>query len=313
MRVLAAFALTWCYLAADAAVLVYHRFDDARFPSTSISTERMREDFKWLKDNGYRVVPLKEVIESVKNRRPIDRKTVALTIDDGYKSFYESGLGVFKEFGYPFTVFAYVEATHDAFADFMSWEQLREVAEYGSVQLHTYSHPHLTRLGSQALKAEIEQAKTHFEQNMGYPAEYVAYPFGEYNAEVRQAHEAAGFSTLLNYNGGMIGHTSDLGNLDRVGVTGKWPIKSLVDRYALEAEWEGEIVQNNRIGTIRATFKNPIDRVLLVVTGYPDRWVDVQDGHLEVKVDQPFKNSRTLIALKDGKGGITTRLIMQKE
>lgn len=314
MRLLAALALAWSCLFADAAVLVYHRFDDVRFPSTSIGTEKLREDFQWLRDNGYNVVPLSEIVQSVKTSQPIAPKTVALSIDDGYKSFYESGLAVFREFDYPFTLFVYVEATENGYADFMSWEQLHEITAFGSVELHTYSHAHLTHLDDAALEHELTQAVSIFENRMGYRPRLVAYPFGEYDRTVREAHEKLGFDALFNYNGGMIGHQSDVFNLDRVGVTGKWPVKTLVDRRMLAVQWGEDPVVDGQIGTIRAQVLKPgLKQVILVVTGYPDRWVELHEGRLEVAFEQPVKNSRTLIALKDGKGGIATRLIMKKE
>lgn len=314
MRLLAVFALAWCSLLADAAVLVYHRFDDGRFPTTSISTDKLREDFAWLKANQYHVIPLENLVDTLQKGQPVPPKTVVLTIDDGYRSFYESGLEVFKEFGYPFTLFVYTEATDGNFSDFMSWETLREVSQYGSVQLHTHSHPHLTRLDDSALENEIAQAAALFEENMGYRARFLAYPYGEYDTRVREAHRAHGFEALFNYNGGIVGQKADLFNLDRTGVSGRWPIKSLVDRTMLNVRWEALEVQDGHIGAIRAILpESKAKQVLLVVTGYPDRWIEAKDGLVEIDYNQPIKNRRTLVALKDGQGGIATRLIIKKE
>ena len=38
------------FLFADAHIFLLHRFDDARYHSTSISTKKLREDFQYLKD-----------------------------------------------------------------------------------------------------------------------------------------------------------------------------------------------------------------------------------------------------------------------
>ena len=165
-------------LEADAIVFVYHRFNDTKHQSTSISNKKLRADFQYLKDNGYSVVKLSELAEILKSRRPIPPKTVALTIDDGYRSFYTNGLPIFKEFGYPFTLYVYTKATEKKYRDYMTWDELKETTSYGELGLHSFDHPHLTYLGNEQIVDDTKKASQLFEKRMGFhPASY-AYRYG---------------------------------------------------------------------------------------------------------------------------------------
>ena len=169
-RLFLAFSLL-CFSApilwADATVFVYHRFNDTKHASTSISNKKLRADFQYLKDNGYTVIKLSELANMLKEKRPIPPKTVALTIDDDYKSFYTNGLPIFKEFGYPFTLYVYVKATKKGYGDYMSWEEIKKSSQYGEIGLHSYDHPHLTYLDDKSIRHDTRNATKIFEEKLG--------------------------------------------------------------------------------------------------------------------------------------------------
>ena len=114
-----------------ATILLYHRFGDDRYPTTSVSMEDFERQMLYLKENGYRVVRLKEIVRLVKEGRDIPEKTVAITIDDGYRSTMKA-YEVLKRFGFPFTVFLYMEAV-GRYPDFLTLEQIREMEGSGLV------------------------------------------------------------------------------------------------------------------------------------------------------------------------------------
>ncbi len=91
-------------------MFVYHRFGDSRYPSTNTTIEELRKNFEYFKSNGYKVIPLELLVNSIKEKKNIPDNWIVLTIDDSYKSFYTNGLKVFKEFNYPFSLFIPVEA-----------------------------------------------------------------------------------------------------------------------------------------------------------------------------------------------------------
>lgn len=94
-------------LTADTGtVFMMHALAPDRPPGDTqeITTPLLREYFTYLRDNGYRVLSLTEYV-NVLERRERTRKTVVFTVDDGYRDFYLHAYPVFREFGYPATIF----------------------------------------------------------------------------------------------------------------------------------------------------------------------------------------------------------------
>jgi peptidoglycan/xylan/chitin deacetylase (PgdA/CDA1 family) len=77
----------------------------------------------------------------------------------------------------------------------MDWTMLRGLADHGiEIGSHTVSHAHLPDLSAAELKRELEESREHVEDELRRPCRYVAYPFGENDARVREAARTAGYS-----------------------------------------------------------------------------------------------------------------------
>ena len=81
----------------SAIVLMYHRFEDQRFPSTSISSKNFQNQIKYLKENKFNILPISDLILFFNENYDIPEKSVFITIDDGYKSFYEHAFPILKK------------------------------------------------------------------------------------------------------------------------------------------------------------------------------------------------------------------------
>lgn len=119
--------------AGHATILLYHRFGDARYPTTSVSMEEFERQMRYLKENGYRVVRLSTLVDTLKRGEEVPPKTVAITIDDGYRSTMKA-YEVLRRYGYPFTVFLYMEAV-GRYPDFLTLEQIRKMELSGLAEV----------------------------------------------------------------------------------------------------------------------------------------------------------------------------------
>ncbi len=208
-------------LLADGHIFVYHRFDDNRYPTTNISTKELRKEFNYLKKNGYKVVPLIDIITKVNNNEEVPSKWVAFTIDDGFKSFYTHGLSVFKEYNYPFTLFIAVKYTEKKYKDYVSWKQLKTIAKYGTVEFHSYGHGHFGQMNDEKIKADMDKGLALMKQHLNYEPNLFVYPYGEYDDRVAKVIEPYGFKAVFNQNIGAVqGICSDANDIDRAAVVG---------------------------------------------------------------------------------------------
>jgi peptidoglycan/xylan/chitin deacetylase (PgdA/CDA1 family) len=208
-------------LLADGHIFVYHRFDDTRYPTTNISTKELRKEFNYLKENGYKVVALIDIIRKVNANEEVPSKWVAFTIDDGFKSFYTHGLSVFKEYNYPFTLFIAVKYTEKNYKDYVSWEQLKSIAKYGDIEFHSYGHGHFGQMSNEQIKADMDKGLALMKKHLNYEPNLFVYPYGEYDDRVAKVIEPYGFKAVFNQNIGAVqGRCSNANDIDRAAVVG---------------------------------------------------------------------------------------------
>ncbi len=174
-------------------ILMYHRIDDRYVESKlSVSPESFARQMRFLKVHNYNVISLDEAAELFKEGSPIPHNTVVVTLDDGYENNYTNAFDVLKEYHIPATVFIVTEWVGKE--DFLSWDQLREMAEAGvSIGSHTSSHPHLPSIALSEAKEEIFKSRRIIEEELGRKVTFLCYPFGSFNGKIRELVKDAGY------------------------------------------------------------------------------------------------------------------------
>lgn len=130
-------------------VLLYHHFVEGE-PITP--WELNREDFalqmKYLKEEGYRTLSLEEFY-SFYQQREFPPKSVLLTFDDAYHSFYTIAYPILLEYGLQGVVYPIVEfipglQREGSYSQYLSFSEMRELQESGLVEFgsHTYGLHH---------------------------------------------------------------------------------------------------------------------------------------------------------------------------
>jgi peptidoglycan/xylan/chitin deacetylase (PgdA/CDA1 family) len=222
-----------------AIVLGYHQFTGPGVPSKNIysmSQDVFESEMKYLHDNGYRVVPLSDVVRFVKHEIGLPPNAVAITIDDGYKSALNYAWPVLKKYGYPWTYFVYPQfITKTEGKGAASWPDLLELDKEGvDVECHSMTHPQLSKKiqkfnGSRHLLSPQEYdafltsetfgAKALLEQNLGKKIKYFAYPYGDYNKQVEAKVVAAGFEAIFTVADNPVHITTDVHSIGRYIIT----------------------------------------------------------------------------------------------
>ena len=186
-------------------ILLYHRIGrpprGARVPGQYVSPGLLRRHLSYLRRLGYESVSLLSLA------RPDSRlpaRPVVITFDDGYLCVYDSAFPALREFGFAATIFVVAGAMGGA----NTWEQaagdvaepmldlaaMQEMAaagmEFGS---HTLTHPHLTRLAPVEAAKEVTDSRARLEDAVASPCLSFAYPYGDWNPEVRGLVAQAGY------------------------------------------------------------------------------------------------------------------------
>ena len=176
-------------------VLMYHavggRAHGDRFNYYSMAPERFTRQMDCLLGfPGIRVVPL----DAPQWQEPGAR--VALTFDDGYRDNLTVAAPILLERGLPFTVFVAAGLVRDRHPEFLSPEELRELAGLPGVSIgaHGSSHLPLADCDPEALERELRFSKAYLEEITGRPVSSLSYPHGSVNRQVRAAAAAAGYT-----------------------------------------------------------------------------------------------------------------------
>jgi len=189
-------------------ILVYHNFNPTIPGSMNLTPERFESQIKWLKDNGYTIVPLKEVVAYLQGKRAtLPPKAVVVTADDGWKSDYTYMFPVVKKYNIPVTLFIYPQTISEG-KNAMTWDELKELKQTGlfDIQGHTYDHPNFkhARKSMSAenyqkyVKMQLAKSKQILEDKTGGKITLLAWPFGIYDSYLEQSAANAGYEMAFS-------------------------------------------------------------------------------------------------------------------
>jgi biofilm PGA synthesis lipoprotein PgaB len=207
----------------EAVVLMYHRFGEDRYPSTSVRTEQFEAHLDYLESSGYTVVPLADVVAAVRGETELPERAVAITVDDAFLSVYTVAFPRLKARGYPFTVFVATDTVDAGRAAYMSWDQMREVEQAGATFAnHGASHrsfvlwPNVTSEIDRLVRvrADIEHAERRLIREVHPLRGVLAYPYGEYDTSVAGLVVEMGY-VAFGQQSGAVGPLSDPRSLPR--------------------------------------------------------------------------------------------------
>jgi peptidoglycan/xylan/chitin deacetylase (PgdA/CDA1 family) len=172
-------------------ILCYHRFG-TKTSKLNVTPAAFEQQMEWLARNGYTVVTLARLGRFLDGKEALPAKSVAITIDDGYRSSYEIAYPILKKYGFPATVFLYTDFV--GASDAMTWAQMREMTSSGlvTVQPHSKSHANLTqRLHNEPearyrdrIRREVGTPVTVIRERLSEPSYAFAYPYGDVNEYV---------------------------------------------------------------------------------------------------------------------------------
>jgi peptidoglycan/xylan/chitin deacetylase (PgdA/CDA1 family) len=187
-------------------ILCYHRFGPAGANGNKmvVSASNFAAQLDWLVRNDYHVLRLSQLKGFLDGKLALPKRSVVITIDDGYESVHRYALPLLRKYGLPATVFVYTDFI--GARDGLSWAQLQEMAASGLVDIeaHSKSHRNLIERTAgeseeryrQTLEAEARVPRELLERRLGIKVRNYAFPYGDANEQVldtlgRQSYQLA--------------------------------------------------------------------------------------------------------------------------
>lgn len=230
----------------------------------AVTAEHLAGHFQWLKDQNYSVLSIDEVLAAQRGELEVPERSVLLTFDDGFRSVYTHVYPLLKLFGYHAVVSpvtSWIESAAEipynaqtlTAEDFLTWQQLKEMADSGLLEIASHSHdlhrgiianpqgneqPAATALEfesgryesseayEQRIRADLQASVSAIEQHTGRSPRVVTWPYGAWNEAGRLAAAELGISISLTLD--------EIQPIDERGIVGReMPVSNPgVERFA---------------------------------------------------------------------------------
>ena len=246
-------------------ILMLHRVvEETPHPnpySLCISQANLAKVIRFLRDSGYTIRTIEDVLEAWSRGERVDRYA-CLTFDDGYEDFYTHALPVLEDLRCPASV--YVVTRH--LGDTNTWDQpemptirllteaqVRDIDARGvRVGVHSATHPRLTNLSPADRESEIAGAKADLEALLDHEVDVFCYPHWDQDETVRAEVMSGGFKAALGgeqpeHQPSLL-HRVDLGRLDELSL-----------RFRLHG-WRHRLHRNRAIASGRGVARRLLKR-----------------------------------------------------
>jgi len=181
------------------SILGYHDFSSSRRASDMvIHPNRVREQMEALKKSNIPVIPMSDYLAWKKGAKNIPDPCVVITCDDGWEGVYTDAYPIFKEYGYPFSIYIYRNYIGGSGRS-LSVEEINEMLANGcEIGSHSVSHADLTKNHpdydkwlQEELVGSLEFLREKFGMEKVLPV--FAYPYGKYNAKILELAKGFGY------------------------------------------------------------------------------------------------------------------------
>jgi len=255
--------------------LMYHRFEENKYPSTNIKLKDFKEHLKIIQENKINFVNPKNFENDLTNKKA--QRKILLTIDDGYSSFYKNAWPILKEKKIPFILF--ISTREVGSFNYMTWDQIKELSKENFVEIgnHSHSHEYLVDENKDLIKEDIEKSILIFKDKLGKNSNFFSYPFGEYSLEFKNIIKSLGFKYALGQHSGVMDDTKNYYEFPRFPINEKY----------------GEIKRfNSLIKTLPFKYKKiyPEEKYLIKSKNPPNVIIEFYDNIVNLKSLNCYSN-----------------------
>ena len=295
------------YDESAAVVLMYHRFGEDAYPSTSVTIEQFESHLEMLGGGAYTVLPLDEVVAALATGRPLPDRTVAITVDDTSRTVLTQGQPRLKAAGFPFTVFVNTDSVGRSGSS-LTWDEVRQLHAAGvAIGAHSAAHDHMAFMDTALVKEDLARMTDDFLRELGFVPRLFAYPYGEFSAELVAAVKDAGFVAAFGQYSGVAEAGQDLHALPRFALNERY---GTPERFATVIETRpfpvgdvlptdplvGDAARNPpAVGFTALDAAGPLERLACYASNGADVTLKLLGRRAELRLDRPFAPGRSRI------------------
>ena len=169
-------------------VLMYHKIsNDGSYDGLTVTLAHLEKQFEILLKEEYSPILLSELVDFIQLGKPLPRKPVLITFDDGYRDNYTIMYPLLKKYGMKANIFlvpSFIRntvETNDLTDEYLHVNDIRNMnarlVEFG---LHSYDHKSYKALSSDEVDVDIAKSKDMLHA-MGIDFQpCLAFPYGAF-------------------------------------------------------------------------------------------------------------------------------------
>ncbi len=216
------------------SVLMYHqigKFSPMKsHRSTYCHVKRFNVQMWYLNFFKYKIIKLDDVVEYLKKDKPLPKRAVVLTFDDGYKNFLEYAYPILKKYNFHAIVYLlsnlignkaiWFKKDNRETPPLLSFDEVcflkKQGIDFGS---HGRNHRKLAEIPLSLAKEEIELSKKELEELFGFEFKHFCYPYGSLNKKVKTLVKNAGYVSGVSCFRGAVYRGCDLYEIPRKAIS----------------------------------------------------------------------------------------------
>ena len=278
---------------------MYHRFNEFKYPSTNISMDVFINHIKLINDSNLSFYHPEKFVEEFNVSKK--NKKILLTIDDGFKSFYDNAWPYLKKNKIPFILFVSTEPVGNN--GYMTWDQIKEIDKYkfAIIGHHSHSHEYLINKSQDEFLSDMKTANQIFQNELGYIPILFSYPFGEYSKFMKD-YVSKNFEIAFGQHSGVIDVNKNKFELPRFPINEKYGeisrFKSIINYFPLEYKSlmpeEKKLSKKNNPPDFKVKFFESQKNIANIncYSNEGDKWeksnISIIENELTIKFREPF-------------------------
>lgn len=236
-------SLLFIYKNQTIAVLGYHTFikkeartEENMYDNMTLDIEKFEEQLKYLKNHKYKTLTLDEFYCFHQKTCKIPRKSVLITMDDGYQSNYDLAFKLLKKYNMNAVVFYLGKNETGENENFMNLDTIKKIKkEFPNIEIASHSY-------DMHYKGAIVQDKKDILKDIRkmkkiIPSEYYAYPYGEHNPQMIESIEETGYKMAFTFGPGKehrkASQKDDAYKIPRLNISNDMPLWKFILRIIL--------------------------------------------------------------------------------
>lgn len=167
----------------------------------TVYTDVFRNQMQYLKNKGYIILTMNDLVNFFDNGTPVSGKSVLLTFDDGYEDFNTDAFPILSSLGFHATMFTPTGLIQNP--DYLTWDEISRMNGPILFANHTWSHKNVGVLTA-TMQYEISTADTQLADHGLNFLKVFAYPYGFDSSQAEKYLKTLGYKLAFGTKPGSI-------------------------------------------------------------------------------------------------------------